>query len=235
MYNKIKNPDTFMENVPDLLKKQNIYLILKEFIYILSNKKRCKLLVEDDLRSKKLNKEYIKNIIDILGKNLNLIKEFIFLKYTGNNNNWGNKQYESAYKMFKTLLIIEPFYDKPLKLLGIKYSLSKPDKVEKIIENMEIDYVLKTKKNNLNGKDVKSISEFIILMKKSGFNLWFSINFVWNHIYTKWAIDNIQNSNVNGNNNIEYQKSNNLLGIKIYLLCKKGFITSSNIFQNFNI
>ena len=36
-------------------------------------------------------------------------KEFIFIKYEGNNNGWGKVEYESAYKMFKTLNIIDKY------------------------------------------------------------------------------------------------------------------------------
>ena len=216
---------------------KRLYILVKQFVFILSNKKRCKFLVESDLRKKKLNRKYISDITDIVGSNINLLKMFIYDKYEGNQNKWSHHQYDSAYIMFKILLIIQKYYEHPLKLLKIKYNLSKPYPLKQILENLQINYVLETKKNNLNGKNIKSISEFIILMKQSGFDLWFTIDFIMKNIYESYHIEekNIKNFNIYGNTNVEYQKSNNLLGIKIYLLCKKGFITNSNIFQNFSI
>ena len=236
-YKKIKTVNSFMKIASKIIQKRNIYILVKQFVYILCNKKRCKFLVESDLRSKQLNKSYIRDIIDIVGTNINLVKMFIFNKYEGNHNKWSHKQYESAYEMFKTLLIIEKYYEHPLKLLKIKYSLSKPYPLDKILENLEINYVIETKKNNLNQKNIKTISEFIILMKQSGFDLWFTIDFIMKNIYSQYSIENtnIKNFNIEGNSNVENQKNNNLLAIKIYLLCKKGFITNSNIFQNFVI
>ena len=155
-YKKIKTVNSFMKIASKIIQRRNIYILVKQFVYILCNKKRCKFLVESDLRSKKLNKNYIRDIIDIVGTNINLVKMFIFNKYEGNHNKWSHKQYESAYEMFKTLLIIEKYYEHPLKLLKIKYNLSKPYPLDKILENLEINYVIETKKNNLNEKNIKN-------------------------------------------------------------------------------
>ena len=161
---------------------------------------------------------------------------FIYEKYEGNNNIWSHPQYEEAYKMFKTLFIIKRYFEHPLKLLKVKYHLSKPYDLDKILENLKLNYVLETKKNNLENKNIKSVGEFIILMKQSGFNLWYTIDFVMKNIYKNYSIENKDIRNyIYGNSNVEYQKNNNLLAIKAFLLCEKGFVTNSNIFQNFVI
>ena len=142
----IKTYRTFIKYVPKILNDPNIYQTIKEFLYILSEKKRCKFLVDQNLKKGKLDKNYIKNIVSVLGNNLNLLKEFIFIKYEGNNNSWGKVEYESAYKMFKTLNIIDKYFDDPLKLLNIKCNLGKMDSLDNIIENLELNYILKNTK-----------------------------------------------------------------------------------------
>jgi hypothetical protein len=86
---------------------------------------------------------------------------------------------------------------------------------------------------NIQHKNIHTISEFLLYLKKSKFHLWFSIEFVFNSIYKNYTLTNILDSEVFGNKYIYLQKLNNKIGIMCYLLCINGYVSNSNIFNNF--
>ena len=78
-----------------------------------------------------------------------------------------------------------------------------------------------------------NISEIIIRLKKEGYNLWYTIEYIFNIIYKDYEIIGLEDSEVIGNTKIYLQKSNNKLGLMCYLLSE--YVTNTNIFRNFNI
>jgi hypothetical protein len=74
-------------------------------------------------------------------------------------------------------------------------------------------------------------------MKQRGHNLWYTINFIWDNLYGKDCkfpqSVSANHSMVSGINDIELQKTNYNMALKLFILCREGYISSINIFQNF--
>jgi hypothetical protein len=82
---------------------------------------------------------------------------------------------------------------------------------------------------------INIISECIITLKKNGYDLWYTIDYIFNIIYKEYEIIGLQDAEVIGNKKIYCQKLNNKLGFMCYILSVNGYITNTNIYKNFNI
>ena len=99
---------------------------------------------------------------------------------------------------------------------------------------MEINYIIDTG-NDFDNKieNVKSIAEYILLLKKREHSLWFTINYIWKYLYGKELLGNIHKTNAISSYNIENQKNSYNFALKLFILCEDGFISNINIFQEF--
>jgi hypothetical protein len=79
----------------------------------------------------------------------------------------------------------------PFEALNIKKP-KKPKNIEKTMDELEINYLIDTG-NDFDEKleDVKSIAEYILLLKKRGHSLWFTINYIWKYLYSNELLGNI--------------------------------------------
>ena len=236
-----KNINT--NNHEDLLKLFNKLIsyercisVLKECFYIFSEYRACIYFMTPSINFYNTKKSIIDKVIISFRDNINTLNQIISKIYLGDKNPWGSIYYSSAYSMFETLFIIKKYYENPLDILNIKFIINKKLNKLKIIKELCQKYNnIKLKTNNIvDEKDVHSISQFIIMLKKKGYDLWFSIPFIFNIIYKDYEIIGLTDSEIIGNKNIYLQKSNNKLGLMCYILSVNGYITNINIFKNFN-
>lgn len=229
-----KNINT--NNYQDLLKLFNKMIsyercisVLKECFYIFSEYRACIYFMTPSINFYNTKKNIIEKVILSFRDNLNTLNQIISKVYLGDKNPWGSIYYSSAYSMFETLFIIKKYYKDPFEILNIKFIVNK--KSNKNIKELCDKY---NKYEKLDINKIHSISQFIIILKKKGYDLWFVIPFVFNTIYKDYEIIGLQDSEIIGNKNIYLQKSNNKLGLMCYILSVHGFITNINIFKNFN-
>ena len=229
-----KNIDT--NNYQDLLKLFNKMIsyercisVLKECFYIFSEYRACIYFMTPSINFYNTKKNMIEKVILSFRDNLNTLNQIISKVYLGDKNPWGSIYYSSAYSMFETLFIIKKYYKDPFEILNIKFIVNK--KNNKNIKELCDKY---NKYEKLDINKIHSISQFIIMLKKKGYDLWFVIPFVFNTIYKDYEIIGLQDSEIIGNKKIYLQKSNNKLGLMCYILSVNGYITNVNIFKNFN-
>ena len=240
-----KNINT--NNHKDLLKLFNKLIsyercvsVLKECFYIFSDYRACIYFMTPSIDFNNTKKDIIEKVILSFRDNINTLNQIISKVYIGDNNPWGSVYYSTAYAMFDTLFILKKYYENPFEILDIKFIINKKIIKSNIIKEL-CDKYNKIKLNNIsnisnkiNIKNIHSISQFIIFLRKKGYDLWFTIPFVFNIIYKDYEIIGISDSEVIGNKKIFLQKSNNNLGLMCYILSVNGFISNINIFKNFN-
>jgi len=236
-----KNIDT--NNYKDLLRLFNKLIsyercisLLKECFYIFSEYRACIYFMTPSINFNNTKKNIIEKIIISFRDNINTLNQIISKVYLGDKNPWGSIYYSSAYSMFETLFIIKKYYEVPFDILNIKFIINKKLNKLKIIKELCDKYnQIKLKDNEkLDINKIHSISQFIIILKKKGYDLWFAIQFIFNTIYTDYEIIGLDDSEIIGNKKIYLQKSNNKLGLMCYILSVNGYITNINIFKNFN-
>jgi len=224
-----KNIDT--NNYKDLFKLfyklisyERLISVLKECFYIFSDYRACIYFMTPSINFYNTKKSIIKKVILNFRDNLNTLNQIISKVYLGDKNPWGSIYYSTAYSMFETLYIIKKYFNDPFDILNIKFI------VKKKINKPEIMKELCKKYDKIN-----SISECIITLKKNGYDLWYTIDYIFNIIYKEYEIIGLQDAEVIGNKKIYYQKLNNKLGLMCYILSINGYITNTNIYKNFNI
>ena len=230
----IENPETFLKYMKIFIYRKNLYNEIKELLLILSNKYTCELILNKNLKKEKCSKKYIEKVIKLANGNYDILIKLIYPKIFKFKNEFQKKEYENIYKFFTCLKLIEKYDLNPLKLLNINVPNKPTNKtINRILDELELQYIIDSN-NDFDDKleKVNNISEYILLMKKRGHTLWYIINYIWKNIYGKDPEGNIYNSNIVSSNNIELQKMNYLIAIKLYKLCDDGFISSTNIFHN---
>ena len=235
IYKKIRGPKTFLKYMKAFVYRNNIYGEMKELLLILSNKERCEILLNKNLGRERCSKRFIEKIVKLANGDFNIIVRLLFPKVVTLKNTLGKPEYESIYRMFRCLQLIEKHGLDPLKTLGIKIKLPRVD-LKKVLDELELNYIIESR-NDFDDKpvEINSVSEYILLMKQRGHNLWYTINFIWDNLYgaeCKLPCCD-QHSTVLGINNIELQKTNYNIALKLFILCREGYISSINIFQNF--
>lgn len=234
---KIKSANSFVTELYKILEYPHLYNAVKDLLFILSNNKRCKYLVNPQINHQSLKKKELNDIINTYGQQLNTLKEIITGVYPGEINDWGHRDYATAYSMYKTLMIMDKFYNNPLLKLNIKIKIIKKTLKKNIGYTLLKNYQLKkyTNKNLITKKDnMQTVSEYIVKLKHLGYDLWFTIPLVFESIYPEYNITNVEIATVVGKNNRAYQRRNNLIGIMAYYLVLNGFITNIYLFRHFN-
>ena len=137
--------------------------------------------------------------------------------------------------MFETLMILKKYFKDPLKMLNITFLINKKCKKNDLTKDLYNNYQkLKLKDSTLTKKNINSISQFIVFLKKEGYDLWFTIPLIFNTIYKSYELDGLPDSLLVNHKKIYYQKMNNIIGLMCYILVEEGFITNVNIYQKFN-
>ena len=201
--------------------------VLKECFYIFSDYRACIYYMTPSINFNKTTKKTIEKVILSFRDNINTLNQIISKTYLGDKNPWGSVYYSTAYAMFETLFIIKKYYKDPLDILNIKFTVNKKLTKGKIIKEL-------CKNEKISEKEMHSISQYIIHLKKSGYDLWHSIPLVFSTIFQEYTIEGIDDSEVIGDKNIYLQKTNNKLGFMCYILSTNEYISNINIFKNFN-
>jgi hypothetical protein len=220
----LNNHQHLFELFYKLISYERLISVLKECFYIFSDYRACIYFMTPSIRFHDTKKSIIKKVILNFRDNLNTLNQIISKVYLGDKNPWGSIYYSTAYSMFETLFIIKKYFKDPLNILNIKFI------VKKKISKNEIMKELSKKYDKIN-----SISECIITLKKNGYDLWYTIDYIFNIIYKEYEIIGLQDAEVIGNKKIYCQKLNNKLGFMCYILSVNGYITNTNIYKNFNI
>lgn len=230
---KIKSPKTFLQYMKTFIYRKNLYNEIKELLLILSNKYTCELILNEKLKKEKCTKKYIEKIVALANGSFDILTKLLYPKVTAIKNNFGKEEYENVYKFFKCLKLMEKHNINPFQILNIGKP-TKPKKIEKILDELEINYLIDTG-NDFDEKieNVKSIAEYILLLKKRGHSLWFTINYIWKYLYGEELLGSIHKTNPISSNNIENQKNSYNFALKLFILCEDGFVSNINIFQEF--
>jgi hypothetical protein len=215
--------------------------VLKECFYIFSNYRACIYFMTPSINfniPNKKNKKIIDKVVISFKDNLNTLSQIISKSYIGDENPWA-KYYSTAYSLFDTLLIMQKYYKEPLKELDINFIVKKECNKKDIIKNLCKNYHTEKMKvsdidDKLIPKNINNISQFIVNMKRIGYDMWFVIPLVFKSIYELYILENVQESIVFGTHNIHLQKTNHLLAVMCYILVKENYITNINILNRFN-
>ena len=222
-----------------LINYNNVVLVLKEVFYIFSDYRSCIYYLTPSINFNNTKKSIINKVVTNFRDNINTLNQIISKIYLGDKNPWKSVYYSSAYAMFETLIILKKYYKNPLKELNIQFTIFKKCENKNLIENLCNNYLHKKLKDSnidkkINKNNVKSISQFILVLKKEGYDLWFTIPLIFNTIYELYEFKNIPDALLLDHKNTYYQKMNNIIGIMCFILVENNFISNINIFNNFN-
>jgi len=228
----INNHDELLTLFYNLISYNKCISLLKECFYIFSDYRACIYFMTPSINFYETTKKKINNVIINFRDNINTLNQIISKIYIGDKNPWGSIYYSTTYAMFETLIIIKKYFKNPLKKLNIEFIIDKKNN-KNIINNLCNKYnELNVKK--INYKEINSVSHFILTLKKLGHDLWFVISLVFDTIFEKYKINNLMDSEIIGKEKILYQKMNNNIGLKCFLLTTNGYISNTNLFKNFN-
>jgi hypothetical protein len=222
-----------------LINYNNVVLVLKEIFYIFSDYRSCIYYLTPSINFNNTTKLIINKVVIKFKDNINTLNQIISKIYLGDKNPWKSVYYSSAYAMFETLIILKKYYKDPINELNIKFNIIKKCEKKNLIENLCNNYLhqkMKSSKidNKINKNNIKNISQFILILKKEGYDLWFVIPLIFNSIYESYKFKNIPDALLIDHKNIYYQKMNNIIGIMCFILVENNFISNVNIFNNFN-
>ena len=223
----------------ELINYHRVIPVLKECFYIFSDYRSCIYFLTPSINFYNTKKENIEKVVINFKDNINTLTQIISKVYIEDSNPWGSKYYATAYAMFETLIILKKYYKDPIKKLDITFIVNKECPKSKIFEKLCYNYHnQKMKISDIDDKiipeNIHNISQFILNLKKMGYDLWFTINLVFNTIFEKYEIKGIPDTLYIEHTKIYLQKSNNILGFMCYVLTNKGLISNINIFKNFN-
>ncbi len=238
----IKNNEQLLSLFYNLISYPECINILKECFYIFSDYRSCIYFMTPSIDFNKVtskNKLLLKQVIHNFKDNINTMNQVISKVYSGDKTPWRSPLYTMAYAMFDTLIIIKQYFKDPFKEIGIKFDIKKECNKKDIIKRLCENYHSKKFKNSdiddkINEKHVNTISHFILILKRLGYDLWYVIYLVFDTIYPKYTLKGIPKPIIYTHEKIQFQLKNNELGVMCYILTDRGFITSSNIFNNFN-
>jgi hypothetical protein len=230
----INNYDELLNLFYNLISYDKCISLLKECFYIFSDYRACIYYMTPSVNFYNTTKKILKNVIINFRDNINTLNQIISKIYIGDKNPWGSIYYSTAYSMFETLIIIKKYFKDPLKILNIEFIISKKCNKNNIINNLCDKYNKINIKNKINCKEINNVSQFILTLKKLGHDLWFVIPLVFDTIFEKYKINNLMDSEIIGKEKILYQKMNNNIGLKCFLLTNNGYISNTNLFKNFN-
>jgi hypothetical protein len=249
IYNKnLNNENDLFDLFYELIKYDNIINLLKECFFIFSEYRSCIYFLTPSVNfniPSPNKKKLLINVINNFNNNLYTLVQIISKVYVGDKNPWGSVYYSVAYGAFDTLIILKKYFKNPLKEIDINFKPINICNKKDIIKNLCKEYQIKKLKNNplderINEKNINTVSQFIIVLKRMGYDLWFVIPLVFDTIFKKYKLNYKKNKDLNidipliNNLKIYYQKKNIEIGVKIFILVQENFITSINILQNFN-
>lgn len=223
-----------------LIEYPSLLSILKECFYIFSNYRACLYFMTPSINFKTCSKDKIELYIKYFASNQNTLTSLISKIYIGDKNPWGSPYYSTAIAMFETLNILGMHYETKNYNILKKIKISTNIKLIHKTKKAQIDALLKkfdmnkiNKKDNIKNENLFNISQFIIILKKMGYDIWFVIPLIFDTLY-KYDFKGIQESNILGYQKIYHQKINLKIGVMIYILTLDCFITNMHIFNNFN-
>ena len=236
-----KNKDLF-ELFYKLISYKGCIDLLKECFYIFSDYRACIYFMTPSINFNHYsvkNKRLMKLLIHNFKDNLNTLKQIVSHVYIGDVTPWKSKLYSSAYSMYETLMIFKLYFKNPLKELDIKFTVKKMCNKKNIIKNLcenyhKLKFKNSTIDNKIDKKHINNVSQFILILKRLGYDLWFVIYLVFDTIYEKYKLSGIPNSILFTHDKINLQLKNNELGVLCFILNENGFITNSNVYNNFN-
>jgi hypothetical protein len=223
-----------------LISYERLLSVLKECFYIFSNYRACIYYMTPSIDFYHTTKKKINEVVEKYKDNINTLNQIITKIYVGDKNPWGSRYYSTAYSMFETLIILQKYYKDPIEKLDLQFIIHKKCNSKKTIELLCNQYhkmKLITYENDLSEikkEKIKNVSEFLLAMRKYGYDLWFTIPLVFNTIYENYEMNGLIESVLIDNHKIYYQKMNNQIGLMCYILVSDGMISNTNIFQQFN-
>jgi len=237
---KISNDKKLLILFYELIEYPSLLSILKECFYIFSNYRACLYFMTPSINFKTCSKDKIEMYVKYFISNQNTLSSIISKIYIGDKNPWGSPYYSTAIAMFETLNILEVHYETKNYNILKKIKISTNIKLIHKTKKAQIDALLKkfdmnkiNKKDTIKKEDLFNVSQFIIILKKMGYDIWFVIPLIFDTLY-KYDFVGIQDSNIIGYQKIYHQKMNLKIGVMIYILVLDNFITNMHIFNNFN-
>ena len=180
-YNKkLRNKKTFLNYLLKIMDRPNFLLEIEQLLYLLSSKERVNIYNKNIDRRKKLTKPFLKEIVENLSGNIDLMKEFILIKPI--NIHWGNSKYEYIRKIFETLSILNDKYKNPLSIFKIKINCTTKITNENI-DNILLNYVYNYRKNDFNNK-IDNIGTLLLFFRKR-LTLWEAVDMIFNELFPK--------------------------------------------------
>lgn len=235
---KVDNNHDLLKLFYEIVEYPELLSIIKECFYIFSNYRACLFFMTPDINFYHCKKEEIDLYIQYFKSNQNSFISILSNIYLGDKNPFGSKYYSTAYAMFETLNIISLYFPTKnynvLKLINIsnKITLKTKNKKEILNKLLKKFKMNKINKNNIIA-EISNVSQFIIILKKMGYDMWFIIPLIFDTLY-KYDLKGIQESNVFDSKKIYHQKINLKIGVMCYILKIDGFITNIHILNNFN-
>lgn len=253
----INNNKDLLKLFYKLILYKNCISVLKECFYIFSDYRSCIYFLTPSINFYDTTKSIIKKVVMNFRDNINTLNQILTKKYPGDINPWGSQYYLTAYTMFESLIILQKYFKDPLEILNINFIINKKNSrmkstlqgldsgdtrrmsLNEIVKNLCKNYHLKKMyiskiDDKMNSKNINNISQFIVNLKRLGYDMWFVIPIVFNSIYENYELNGIIESIVIGHKKIYYQRMNNIIGIMCYILVSNNFISNVNIFKNFN-
>lgn len=239
-----------MKNTKDLMKLfyKLIYYdrcieCLRECFYIFSDYRACVYFMTPSIDFAHLPKGKVKLLKDVVTHfkdNINTMNQIISKIYLGDEGTWGSPYYSGANAMFETLLILRKHFSDPLKMINIKFKVLKKCNKKNIIRNICEKYLINKMKisnidKKINEKDIHNISQFIVNIKRLGYDMWFTIPLIFNTIFEEYELYGVKDANVINDDKIYFQRMNNMIGFMCYILVEHGFISNVGIFHGFNV
>lgn len=241
---KLKNKNNIFKLFYKIMEYPQIIEMLKECFYIFSDYRSCIYFMTPSINFYKVNnknKLLLKNVVHSFKDNINTLNQIITKIYIGDITPWGSPYYTMAYTMFESLMILRKYYKEPLKTLDIKFKVKKVMKNNKdLIKRLCDNYHIKKLKDNeimdakINEKYIFNVSQFILILKKLGYDLWYVIFLVFNTIYENYTIKGLIDPIIYTHEKLKLQIRNNELGVMCFILSEKGYITNTHIFNGFN-
>jgi len=210
----------------------DIISALKEAFYIFSDYRACIYYMTPSIDFYNSKKEIVMKVVESFRDNLNTMNQIISRVYIGSSNPWGSIYYASAFSMYETLYILHLYFEDPLSLCNIHFTFKKRYKKDK---DVLLHIKEQSNKYNIYLHTEPTFSSILIAFKKKGYDLWFTIPFLFESIYSEYEFKNIPVALIfDSKKRISQQRNNNMLGVMIYILSINGYISNVNLLKRFN-
>jgi hypothetical protein len=223
--------DEFLDGLLAIANDPNFVPSLELLFYLLSDSKRCNLII---------NRRIDRNeLIKAVDGNLDILKHFIL---PDNVNNPWQKEQKEAYKTFQLLNMLDR--DNKVNNKGQSDILQDLGIVKEPVEYTEkhdpedivLDYNMKFGHSNLNDMKNDNLGMIMLNMRRNNHSLYEIVDFLFPHYVKKFKLrspEKLVNTNIVGNHHKEYQRNNNIYGIKIFVLNNGNIISNGNCFNSF--